>query len=590
MTSGANANSSEFLARKAISGALAIAFGSMISQLELLVGSCGIRPGSEYSLLVAVNSVGLLCSVGYLLGVKAINKLGGLFFLLMAALYAFLCFASYGLAMPHADQLLIEAALILGLTSGSSASTKFFLVRLLVSTAASKFVDVHCDNSWYGFKSLKADALNQPFPFTAVWHVAQLPQRVVAIISILVVVAESLLPVLCLISKRFSALEQGSICGMLLLVVYYSVIGNFNWTPLVVFGLSARLLTADIVNAVFGLKTLTRWGFDSSDGAVAEKTILKCLKGCVIVSLMISTFCALVSFGYTRKEVQIVPKELVGVIGAGVLTLLFAIAVRHSFHERSRAGVVLMLVGLALSRSAYLHILTKGVIGFENDYSALPTCFSFKFNLQTEFPNHSNAGRAVFLFQTKYSELGTNTVGANLGGTRYAELAPRGSVHGDEERPPFLMGHFPRISYELWLMGTSDFNNLHRGLAVVKHLETLVESGSPGIALFFPDTNPAVLQSLIHNHRSNPIQAFYQLYEVTHRAADHQWWKRSNEAVAALPPVNRDVSGLAQCQYYIPAKVFGLHLDALIIMTVIGLLVAKILLTRVPGDEKRKRK
>jgi hypothetical protein len=222
--------------------------------------------------------------------------------------------------------------------------------------------------------------------------------------------------------------------------------------------------------------------------------------------------------------------------------------------------------------------ISFGSIRHNEDYSSFPTCFTFGDSFSSSRPVHSYEGRAVYLFQTKFSQIGTNTVGNNLGGTRYAELSIAGSVHGDEVRPPFLVGHFPRLALKLWRMGTGDAKDVQDGLELVRSLEQVIESGSPAIRVFFSHTDESVLNALIGT-KKNQVQGFAQLYSVTRRAADHQWWKRDFGKAVALP--TRDSSstnffGNRVCHITVPGKIAEIPIELILTTTVIGMLLLRI--------------
>jgi hypothetical protein len=269
-------------------------------------------------------------------------------------------------------------------------------------------------------------------------------------------------------------------------------------------------------------------------------------------------------------------------IGALCLLGLTLVAIISAHGEVGFRGPVLILLGLVLSGSSVLSVVSFFTVPFHNDYSGLPTCYTFANNEGVDFPVHSKSGRAGFLFQTKYSVIGTNTVGSELGGTKYAELSLPGSVHGDEQRPPFLLGHLPRLALRLWKMGTGDLENIRSGLALVDFLSAVVRDGGNAIRVFFPDTDEKVIEALVQTSgkRKNEVRGFYQQYQVTSRAADHQWWKRSYDNVAALPSLGENKQGNSpprNCSVIIPAKLFGYHLDTIMITGMLGILLLRIL-------------
>jgi hypothetical protein len=582
-------DSAVFLANRALSGAFFVGFVSLLTHLELFAGGCGTTPVRLMPILAVLILVGIASSACSLVGVRSVTRHGSIIFAQLSAIYAVVCFGMYGLDFLLTDRILIEAGLLFGVCMHNPTAIKFVILRIMWSAVLGKYLDANCDGSWLTFSSLKSDALNQPFPFTLVWHIAQLPDYITRLISALVVSAEVVLPVTCLLSRRASALEQGSIIGILLLCLgYYSTIGNFNWSALVLGSLALRMLAPSIVTVVIGVKTFARWGYVAEVSDV-EKSATRAILGYLLVSAIIGIMYGILhlvlSFDLSNLSRTLPVREVLIVVLLGCFGFSAYLVVKT---RRALVSVVVLLCGIAFAGDSYLSAMTAGYIAYDNDYSGLPTCYTFASGA-SEFPLHSRGGRSAFLFQTKYSEVGTNTVGSKLGGTRYAEMSVRGSVHGDEERPPFLIGYLPRLSLILWRMGTGNLKNVQAGMSLVNHLEAVVASGSPGISSFFPDASDTVKLALLG--KENPIQAFYRMYEVTHRAADHQWWKRSNEHVAALPTDKRRADELSECQVYIPTKLpGGLHLETVLIMGVVAMLIMRILFTTVPGDERKKRK
>ena len=182
--------------------------------------------------------------------------------------------------------------------------------------------------------------------------------------------------------------------------------------------------------------------------------------------------------------------------------------------------------------------------------------------------------------------MGTNTVGSNLGGTRYAELSIPGSVHGDETRPPFLLGHLPRLALKVWAIGTGQPNHVSEGLNILHHLEAIIERGSEAMRVIFTSADDGTIAALIGGNKKNQVQSFYQAYEVTSRAADHQWWRRNYQAVLALPTNRLEVTDPVadKCTPVIPVKIAGTTLDMILPSAVLGALVLRLLFS---SDKKK---
>ena len=573
-----------FLSSKLIGGSFAVAFASTISQLEQFSGSCGINTSYLHAVYLGLSICALVLSIGMLVNygwkVNAEVLTGAL-----SISYLAITYAVTGGELLACDWLLVEAGLILAFASASNTAVRMFIAKSLISVAISKFID--CDGSWLTFSSLKSDALNQPFPFTPVWHLAQLPDQVTDILSILILTSEVVLPILLMFTS-----SAGPLLSVLSLCGYYAAIGNFNWTVLVLAAFTVRLLPADVLTLILGEKTFVRWGqisskpFNESD---AESMLIRVLIDTAKVSGVLTSICIFVYLGL-GTTLSTIPMSGAGAFVAAWVVTGYCLA-RVLKESGGRKSAFVVLVCLALPYSALTGVLTMKTVAYDQDFSTLPTCYTFP-STAGSFPVHSRHGRAVFLFQTKYSQVGTNTVGNNLGGVKYAELSLPGSVHGDETRPPFLLGHLPRLALKLWRMGTGRPKDVGEGLALAAQLERIVGEGSEGIRVMFPGTHQVVLDSLVtRGVKKNQIQSFYQVYQVTHRAADHQWWNRSGERAAALP-TNAVPEGPApkrECSVIVPPMVKGVSIDLILLTLVAAALVGRLLFSADGSARKSKR-
>jgi hypothetical protein len=577
---------SHILCGRLIHIAQAIAFASMIPQFEVFTGSCGLQPSRFHMLLITLSVVSLGWSFSGLIG--RLTKTSTEHILKMLTVLTYLL-AAYYLGEGKillADRVLIESATLLFFESGAMAR-KFVVARMLLGSALGKFIDSNCDGSWMSFGSLQSDALNQPFPFTPVWHLAQLPGHYASVISMGVVACEFLLPLFFVFSRPKSAMENAVATYIVCFsTFYYSLIGNFNWSVLIVVALCLSVIDSDVLVLLFGEQIFQRWGFEKIElnESRAEALLLNILVRMVAIFGVIGVTVGATLVTLDGDLWNIANRFPVTEIGALLILGLTFFAIVNAHREVGFRGPILILLGLVLSGSSVLSIISFSTVPFKNDYSSLPTCYSFSASEGIEFPVHSKSGRAGFLFQTKYSVIGTNTVGSELGGTKYAELSLPGSVHADEQRPPFLLGHLPRLALRLWKMGTGDLENVRSGLGLVDFLSGIVRDGGNAIRVFFPDTDDKVMDALIDTSgkRKNEIRGFYQQYQVTSRAADHQWWKRSYDNVAALPSLSenkQDNLPPKNCSIIIPAKLFGYHLDTILITGMLGILILKILFT-----------
>ena len=571
---------SHFLGDRILFLAFTVAFASGLSQLEMFSGDCGISPSMVHLPLVVTAVSGFLLSTALLYNSKVFGVL--LEYRLRCALPVLYCAFSLGLNgydIPLCDRMLIEGG-ILSVIGWNGMLYKMLLIRIILSVGFGKFLNGDCDGSWYTFSSLKSDVLNQPFPFTPVWHIAQLPDWVTVCMSVVIVLVEILFPCILFFAREGSIVEATAGMGIIgLALVYYSLVGNFNWSTLLVVSYASRFVPSELAALVLGEKTFVRWGFISASfkEEVAETKLIQILAMSATLSGILAGLVVTCNFLLGNNLLSLRDGSIPFRTGLSLclwgMTLL---GITTLFRTR-RGCLIVGCLGLLLSKSEWLSLLTFGRVQFNQDYTSLPTCYTF--TPADNFPGHTRDGRAGFLFQTRYSQVGTNTIGNDLGGTKYAELSVPGLVHGDEQRPPFLLGHFPRMALKIWLMGTGRKVDIQEGLALMDKLAHNVRQGSDAIRVFFPDTDDSVLSA--HIGRSNQIQSFYQQYRLTNRAADHQWWKRSYDKVSALPASDHFTESVdkLRCTTVVPVKVFNVSLELFLILSALGTVAAKLLLS-----------
>jgi len=567
---------SSFLSLKLVQCCLAIAFASNVSQLEMFTGACGIFSSQLHLLVVFSNLVGFGCALclfsNVLFSSKEKEIMIGLAFVYGVSTVIF------SGELSQSDFLLLELSIVCALRIDNSSVHRFWLARVLCGLVYTKLSA--CGDAWVSISSLKSSALNQPFPFTPVWHLAQIPDSVTLGLSMILAVSEILVPLFLVFTE-----SDGPIMGSLGLAIYYALIGNANWTVLLLVSCAIRLLPGDICTLLVGSTTLKRWGLQGNNSCNEAEAESRLITGVFDWVKMSALICLLV-VGLLAVEDQLQQLgPFVWSVCASMFGALLLFRTLFALRTSPKAAAIL-LFGLWFCGRSYLSLLSLGSISYEEDFSGLPTCATFAENKDL---GHSRAGRSVYLFQTKFTQVGTNTVGRNLGGTRYAELSVPGSVHGDETRPPFLMGHFPRIALKLWRIGTGNPADVVEGIQLSRHLEKVIETGSEAMRVFFSSADDTVLASMIGSH--NQVQAFAQRYEVTNRAADHQWWKRSQEHVAALPTKNMasPYSLVGECTVVIPPKLFGVPIETILLTGIAASLVLRILFSTGKAGSKKKK-
>jgi hypothetical protein len=561
---------SEFMAKRLLSFCFALAFASTLAQAEMFSGSCGLNASTTMHLLC------ILCSLAGL-GISMMRLLtrtgfesGNYLFGIMSFLYLVCCLVGYR-ELLLVDKLLIESGLYSSFRGLSESCLRFFISRALLGTWMAKLTT--CGPAWLDFNYLKSDALNQPFPFTIVWHLAQLPGSVLRFLTALVFSSELILGMLVVLVG-----STGPLLCVGVLSIYYMLMGNFGWAILVLVATIIRLLPPQLVRGVLGETFFQRCGYTKDDGLSPHVNIF-CQPLRSTMKDFFSTGCLLFLIAFM---VVFAPNVNRGVYSSlGLLSGVVAILVTVLRLRRSWMSLVLSVFGIVFSGTEFSSLISGGYLRGLEDFSAFPTCFTF--------PNgaHTDDARTVFLLQTKYSVLGTNTMGSNLGGTRYAELSVPGSVHGDEVRPPFLMGHVPRIALKLWRIGTGAPHEVTEGLSIMRKLEKMVESGSECMRVFFSNADEQLIEALIAS-KGNQVQSFAQTFKVTNRVADHQWWKRDYQGVSALPTGNLSGGSLPKsCSIVIPIKVLGSPIELILPSVIIGFLLVRLLLSSEKSRRKR---
>ena len=568
----------EFVSTRLAAGALAVAFASSLAQSEMFTGDCGISPSVFHVLSIVLLLGGFLVSARLLIApirydIDMKLNVG------LALLYYTMCFLEYGPEITFADSILLEACLCVFLSGSSSIPTRLLLAKVVIGTGLGKLLS--CGLSVLSSPALKYDALNQPFPFTTVWHLAQLPDVVVRWISVSILASELVLPVLLVVNTS----SVGTAILLVCLCAYYAVIGNFGWVILALLACASRVVPDDIITLLVGETSLRRWGYQSTakfDIQAAEMKVIKMAKDALLISFML--FVATLGLSYMEDQMHGIIHYL-GPVVCIILMVASIVKVRNS-----RIGLIAILACTFLFRSPFSSYLTFGNLPYVEDFSGPPTCFVFSPGALGQTV-HSATSRAGFLLQTKYSVMGTNTVGNNLGGTRYAELSVPGSVHGDETRPPFLLGHLPRLALKLWRIGTGRSRDVEEGLKLLRWLEQCIEMGSTSLRVFFTNADDGLLDALTANNKGNQVQSFYQPYQVTSRAADHQWWKRSYDNVGALPTKDIAVRAPSKvCKIYLPGKIMGVQLELILLSSVLCALILRLLFSsgKTSIDSKKK--
>lgn len=561
-------SSSVFLSRKLIQGCLAIAFASNFAQLEMFSGGCGLNASPWHLPLVLLTFAAMAAAISLFLHLPPADKREKEIMITLTIIYGFSTLFFAG-EVSVADLLLLEICFVSCFSAEVDWVYRFHLARVLLGLAYTKLTA--CGDPWESINSLKTSALNQPFPFTPVWHLAQVPDNITSIAALILLVSELLVPVFLVLTR-----SVGAVFSTLCLASYYGLIGNLNWTVTLMVACAIRLLPWEITTLILGSTTLKRWGFSEEQSTWNEaRAESKLLAGLIEWAKLIGVTSIATFLLYRYIENLKMLDNIFWSMSASVLGSSLLLWTLFTVRTSPKAAL-LILIGIWFAGRNFASLVSLGAFKHVEDYSGLPTCYTFANN---DDIGHSREGRSVYLFQTRFTQIGTNTVGRDLGGTRYAELSVPGSVHGDEVRPPFLMGHFPRVALKLWKIGTGHPVDVVEGIQLCRHLEKVVEAGSSAVRVFFSTADDSILSSM--EGRKNQVQSFAQRYEVTNRVADHQWWKRSHEHVVALPTkhVASPYTLVQECAVIVPPKVFGVPMETVLLLGIVAAFVLRILFT-----------
>ena len=522
-----------FIARRLCAFSLMCAFVSFSQQVEGLIGGCGIYGGSS-TVAMLVRGYCLICAglafLGFLNAAPiksrpdAVSLLGVAFLLVQ---FISPEAVDDGVLWTTADRLLIELCILLHPRVHTYTGVKFFAFRYLFSTLCGQLLN--CSDNWNDWQGLKFDLINQPFPLAPIWHINMMPPLVVAALSVLKVLAESAVALVMLIAPIHCPFE---VCGVIWGLLYTGcmlVLGNFNWSLTVFAASLVAALPPAVVDAVFGLQMLRRWGCLDEKRVPRTKEEMERLASSVLIIgtaafSAIAAFFFLVPFrGYTLSDIAsaAVIRSSLGVLGIGsLLAVIAGVMSLHSLPDKLvRVAFLVTLAAVstdALSRT----IANLGALPstWSPDYSDSLACSTF-----TATPeHHSRDGRTSYIFYAR--------VDGTYPEDRYAEFVLPGGTLIEETRPGHLLFDFPRLSLALWRAAVPAYHSSKSTENLLARLRTRLAVGHGSVPVIFSDSSEYRTKKLLSNPKGiKDVMVYYQKFHLTRRFADHLWFVKKDK-------------------------------------------------------------
>ena len=163
-------SATRFVVTRVVSACFGIALASLLSQAETYTGNCGFFPGRGHVMYLIGAFTGFIVALLLSLNVAIPQDKHQHALCALSFVYLLLCHGIYN-GVETSDWLLIEGGLVTAFAIEQTPLVRFFVARSLVAVVVAKLTQ--CDSSGLSFSSMPSDALNQPFPFTPVWHLSQ---------------------------------------------------------------------------------------------------------------------------------------------------------------------------------------------------------------------------------------------------------------------------------------------------------------------------------------------------------------------------------------------------------------------------------
>ena len=523
-----------FIARRLCAFSLMCAFVSFSQQVESLIGACGIYGGSSPVIALIVRGYCLICAfVSFLafINAKAVKGhpevVSFLGFAFLALQFVSSEAVDDGVLWTTADRLLIELCILLHPRVHTYTAIKLFAFRYLFGSLCGQLLS--CSDNWNDWQGLKFDLINQPFPLAPIWHINLLPPLVVAALSVLKVLTEIAVALAMLVTPIHCPFE---VCGVIWGLVYTGctlVLGNFNWSLTVFAASLIAALPPSVVDALFGLQMLRRWGCFEDKRVLRTKEEMERLATSVLI-IGSAAFIAMVAFyvlvplrGLTLSDLAsdwLIRRSL-GLLGISAVFAVFgSLLSLHSIPDK-RLRIAFLVTLAIVSWDAWTKtIMYQGSLPmtWSPDYSDSLSCSTFTSASEL----HSRDGRSSYIFYAR--------VDGAYPEDRYAEFVLPGGTLIEETRPGHLLFDFPRLSLALWRAAVPAYHSSKGTEKLLARLRSRLATGHGSIQGIFSDTSEYRMRKLLGNPKGiKEVMVYFQKFHLTKRFADHLWFTKKDK-------------------------------------------------------------
>ena len=491
---------------RAVGAVFLIAFASLGVQIAGLAGSDGILPAREFLDRVASGSgaerflfvpslvwlhpsdelLVLLCAAG---GAGSLLLIAGAapgpLLLALWALYLSLASVGGEFLWFQWDGLLLETAIVAALVApwrwwsrptdpvapprAAWWLARWLLFRLVLSSAIVKLTSG--DPSWRNLTALSFHYETQPLPPWTAWYAHQLPEWFQKLSAIAMFGIEGLLPFFFCAPRRLRLVAAGGTAFLQALIVITGNYGFFNWLTLVL----CIVLLDDAVWPAW----LRRW-------ARARET-----SGDRPASEPVAELPSIRSPSHSRPR-----RRAAGRVIVGVAAVLFVL------------GLCPVLLSLGVPGS-WLGPL-------------LPV-----WRVSAPFRTVNSYG----LFAVMTTERPEIVIEGSADGVTWLPYAFRWKVGDPQRRPPFVVGHMPRLDWQMWFAALVPERVEPWFLSFSRRL---LEGSEPVRRLLdadpFPGTPPRFLRATVYR---------YRFADPATRRSTGAWWTRER-GEPYIPPLTLD--------------------------------------------------
>lgn len=253
-----------------------IAFVILFKQYLPLVGKEGIDPISKdvkgfdeyFSIfylfpndlfIKSCATLGIIISTTLLLGINEIIGLRFTSFLWAVLWILFLSFVNSGgvFFKPGWDKILVESgfvAIFLGTLGVQTQEVVIWLFRWILfrMMLGSAIVKIRGDQKWTDLSALTHHFETQPFPGPFSWHIHNLPDKLLRVLTATVTILMFVLPFLYFLPQPYAA-----IAGSITVLIQFSIIvgGNYAWLNFLTIFLAVSTFNDEILYSILGISS-----------------------------------------------------------------------------------------------------------------------------------------------------------------------------------------------------------------------------------------------------------------------------------------------------------------------------------------------